>query len=179
PRPRRRSPWALQGEHGRLVGFQEGARASNRSGAGEKMTRKERCLMQRMVALGLAAAFAAACSNSNSPSGGPVMTFFVTSQRNPTGNLGGLSGADAMCSNLAQAAGVSGKTWRAYLSVDRDASNGNRPTNARDRIGSGPWVNSKFVLVANNVTELHAMKGNAELFVDERGTRINGQWIGS
>ena len=135
--------------------------------------------MHRMVALGLVAAFAAACSNSNSPSGGPVMTFFVTSQRNPTGNLGGLSGADAMCSNLAQAAGVSGKTWRAYLSVERDATNGSRATNARDRIGSGPWVNSKFVLVANNVAELHAMKGNAELFVDEKGNRINGQWIGS
>ena len=135
--------------------------------------------MYRMVALGLATLVAASCSNSNSPSGGPVMSFFVTSQRNPTGNLGGLAGADAMCSSLASAAGVTGKTWRAYLSVDRDASNGNRPTNARDRIGTGPWVNSKFVLVANNVTELHAMKGNAELFVDEKGNRINGQWIGS
>jgi len=135
--------------------------------------------MHRMVALGLATVFAAACSNSNSPTGGPVMTFFVTSQRNPTGNLGGLAGADAMCSSLASAAGVSGKTWRAYLSAERDASNGGRATNARDRIGQGPWVNSKFVLVANNLTELHAQKGNAELFVDEKGTRINGQWIGS
>ena len=107
------------------------------------------------------------------------MSFFVTSQRNPTGNIGGLAGADAMCSSLASAAGVTGKTWRAYLSAERDASNGGRATNARDRIGTGPWINSKLVLVANNVTELHAMKGNSTLFVDERGNPINGQWIGS
>jgi hypothetical protein len=135
--------------------------------------------MHRMVALGFAIALAAACSNSNSPSGGPVMSFFVTSQRNPTGTIGGLCGADAMCSSLAAAAGVSGKTWHAYLSVERDASNGGRATNARDRVGSGPWINSKLVLVANNVTELHAMKGNSTLFVDEKGNPINGQWIGS
>jgi hypothetical protein len=135
--------------------------------------------MHRIVALGLAAAFAAGCSNSNSPSGGPVMSFFVTSQRNPTGNLGGLAGADAMCSSLASAAGVTGRTWRAYLSAERDASNGGRATNARDRIGTGPWINSKLVLVANNTTELHALKGSSTLFVDERGNPINGQWIGS
>jgi hypothetical protein len=135
--------------------------------------------MHRMIALGFTALFAASCSNSNSPSGGPVMSFFVTSQRNPTGNLGGLAGADAMCSNLASAAGVTGKTWRAYLSADRDASNGGRATNARDRIGTGPWINAKLVLVANNTAELHALKGNVTMFVDERGNPINGQWIGS
>jgi hypothetical protein len=135
--------------------------------------------MHRMVALGLATVFAAACSNSNSPSGGPVMSFFVTSQRNPTGNLGGLAGADAMCASLASAAGVSGKTWRAYLSAERDPSNGGRATNARDRIGSGPWINSKLVLVANNLTELHSLRGDSTLFTDEKGQPINGQWIGS
>jgi hypothetical protein len=35
-----------------------------------------------------------------------------------------------------------GRTWRAYLSAERDPDNGNRPTNARDRIGSGPWINA-------------------------------------
>ena len=135
--------------------------------------------MHRMVALGFAAALTAGCSNSNSPSGGPVMSFFVTSQRNSTGNIGGLAGADAMCSTLASAAGVTGKTWHAYVSAERDASNGGRATNARDRIGTGPWINAKLVLVANNTTELHALKGNATMFVDERGNPINGQWIGS
>jgi hypothetical protein len=97
----------------------------------------------------------------------------------PDRQLGGLTGADAMCSSLASPAGVTGKTWRAYLSAERDASNGGRPTNARDRIGNGPWINSKLVLVANNLAELHALKGNSTLFVDERGNPINGQWIGS
>jgi hypothetical protein len=136
--------------------------------------------MHRKVALGLVAAFAAACSNSNAPTqSGPTMSFFVTSSRSTTGNLGGLRGADAICQNLASAAGAGGKTWRAYLSVERDADNGNRPTDARSRIGNGPWVNARFVLVANNLAELHALKGESTLFVDERGQPINGQWIGS
>ena len=69
--------------------------------------------------------------------------------------------------------------WRAYLSVERDAANGNQPTNARDRIGSGPWHNAAGTLVANSLSELHARTGDASLFVDERGQRINGQWTGS
>jgi hypothetical protein len=63
--------------------------------------------------------------------------------------------------------------------VSRDASNNNLPTNARDRIGTGPWYNQALVKVANNVAELHARTGDASVFVDERGQRINGQWTGS
>jgi len=107
------------------------------------------------------------------------MSFFVTSATSVTGNLGGLRGADALCQSLAAAAGVSSKTWRAYLSVESDADNGNRATDARSRIGSGPWVNAAGVTVAANLTELHARKGDAAVFVDERGQRINGQWTGS
>lgn len=105
--------------------------------------------------------------------------FFVTSATSVTGNLGGLSGADATCQRLASAAGHGARTWRAYLSVERDAANGNQPTHARDRIGSGPWYNASMQLVANNVAELHARTGDAAVFVDERGQRINGQWTGS
>src|SRR5262249_50306148 len=36
-----------------------------------------------------------------------------------------------------------------------------------------------LVLVANNVAELHARTGDAAVFVDEQGRRINGQWTGS
>src|SRR6185436_5293026 len=123
-----------------------------------------------------------ACSNSNTSA--PTeqigsMSFFVTSTRSTTGNLGGLRAADALCQNLANAAGAGNKTWRAYLSVERDADNGNRPTDARSRIGNGPWVNAKGTTVANNVTELHARKGDASIFVDEKGQQINGQWPGS
>ena len=108
------------------------------------------------------------------------MSFFVTSAGSGKGaDLGGLAGADQHCQMLAQAAGAGGKTWRAYLSVERDASNGNRPTDARSRIGSGPWYNSKLALVASSLTELHARTGDASLFIDEKGSPINGQWTGS
>jgi hypothetical protein len=110
---------------------------------------------------------------------GRTASFFVTSTTSVTGNLGGLAGADATCQRLATAAGHTEGTWRAYLSVERDAANGNRPTNARDRIGNGPWFNANRVLIASNVAELHSRTGDAELFVDERGLRINGQWSGS
>jgi hypothetical protein len=107
------------------------------------------------------------------------MSFFVTSTTNTTGNLGGLSGADARCQSLAAAAGQGAKTWRAYLSVERDADNGNAPTDARNRIGSGPWFNASGTMVASDLAALHARRGDAAVFVDERGQRIAGQWAGS
>lgn len=110
---------------------------------------------------------------------GPSMTFFVSSATSVTGNLGGLAGADAICQRLASAVGQGNRTWRAYLSVERDASNNNQRTNAKDRIGTGPWYNQSLAVVANNVAELHARTGDAAIFVDERGQRINGQWTGS
>jgi hypothetical protein len=123
----------------------------------------------------------AACGSDSTPTGptGPVVSFFVTSATSVTGDLGGLAGADATCQRLAAAAGHGSRTWRAYLSVQRDASNANQQTDARSRIGTGPWYNASLTLVANNVTELHARRGDAAVFVDERGQRINGQWTGS
>src|SRR5690242_6169000 len=140
-------------------------------------------MMSRYAAAALLALLAAAACSSNTMNPTPTPTstlgFFVTSATSATGNLGGLRGADALCQNLATAAGAGSKTWRAYLSVERDADNGNRATDARSRIGNGPWVNFNGVTVAANLTELHARKGDAAVFVDERGQRINGQWSGS
>ena len=71
-----------------------------------------------------------------------LMTFFVTSEPiGDGGNLGGLAGADAHCQRLATAAGVVGRTWRAYLSTQ--ARPGQPAVNARDRIGKGPWYSAK------------------------------------
>ena len=124
---------------------------------------------------------AAGCDGDSGPTSpsAPALTFFVTSATSVTGNLGGLAGADATCERLATAVGEGQRRWRAYLSVERDPSNGNQPTHARDRIGTGPWYNAGLQLVANSVAELHARTGDAALFVDERGQRINGQWTGS
>ena len=110
---------------------------------------------------------------------GQTTSFFVTSATSVTGNLGGLAGADATCQRLASAAGHGGTSWRAYLSVSRDASNNNQVTHAKDRIGNGPWYNANRVLLANNLTELHSRTGDPEIFVDEHGMRISGQWLGS
>lgn len=106
----------------------------------------------------------------------PDMSFFVSSAKSKTGNLGGLRGADRICQDLASSVGLGNKTWRAYLSVERDPDNGNKPTDARSRIGTGPWSNAKGVVVAKNLDELHARRGDADLFLDERGQRVPGQW---
>ncbi len=98
------------------------------------------------------------------------MTFFISSTGSGDGaNLGGLDGADAICQRLAEAAGSSGKTWRAYLSTST--------VNARDRIGAGPWHNAKGVLIAANLDELHG-DGNAiskETGLTEAGAMVPGR----
>src|SRR5437016_9848530 len=84
-----------------------------------------------------------------------VISFFVATNPNQTGNLGGLAGADQMCQNQAQALGGANaaRTWRAYLSQEQ---RGNTPrVNARNRIGAGPWFNVKGTLIASNVADLH------------------------
>ncbi|MFT7596132.1 MAG: hypothetical protein ACI8R4_003466, partial [Paracoccaceae bacterium] len=75
-------------------------------------------------------------------------SFFITSMNPGQGaNLGGLEGADAHCTTLAEAAGLTGKTWRAYLSTSA--------VNARDRIGTGPWIGPNGEQVAQDVAALH------------------------
>ena len=103
------------------------------------------------------------------------MTFFITSAGPGNGaNLGGLAGADAHCQKLAAAAGAGTRTWRAYLST---SGGDQKPTNAKDRIGSGPWHNAKGVQIAANVAELHGDKNNLtkETQLNEKGEVVNGR----
>jgi len=80
--------------------------------------------------------------------------FFVTSEGvGKGGNLGGLAGADAHCQKLATAAGAGNRTWHAYLSTQ--AADGQPAVNARDRIGQGPWYNTRGAVVARDVAHLH------------------------
>jgi len=137
----------------------------------------KRCLGLLTIASAL---LSASCTkNSTSPTTPPTTSFFVSSAKSTTGNIGGIRGADNICQTLATAAGFGSKTWRAYLSVEHDPDNGNRPTDARSRIGTGPWQNVNGVVIARDLTELHARKGDAAVFVDEHGQRIPGQWPGS
>src|SRR3984957_18290788 len=101
--------------------------------------------------------------------------FFVTSIGIGNGaNLGGLAGADNHCQTLAQAAGFGApRPWRAYLSTQ--AADGQPAVNARDRIGKGPWQNSKGVVVAKDVTELHGANNlTKQTALSEKGDVING-----
>ncbi len=105
-------------------------------------------------------------------------TFFVTSVGiGNGGNLGGLAGADNYCQTLAQAAGANAsgvKTWRAYLSTQ--AADGKPAVNARDRIGKGPWQNSKGVVIAKDVAELHGANNlTKQTALSEKGEVINGR----
>lgn len=104
------------------------------------------------------------------------MSFFITSTGTGNGaNLAGLAGADMHCAVLAQAAGVTGKTWVAYLSTQ--ARDGVPAVNARDRIGSGPWFNANGVQVAANVADLHSDNNqlNKENSLTESGEMVNGR----
>jgi len=100
------------------------------------------------------------------------MTFFVTSAGPGKGaDLGGLSGADQYCQQLATSAGAGAKTWHAYLSTQ-----GNGAVNARDRIGKGPWANAKGVTVAKDVAELHGANNlTKQTALSEKGEVTNGR----
>lgn len=101
------------------------------------------------------------------------MSFFVTSVgMGKGGNLGGLAGADAHCQRLAEAVG-SKKKWRAYLSTQVTKGRG---ISARNRIGNGPWYNSRGELIAANVDQLHLNPNiTKRTALDEKGNFIKGR----
>ncbi|MCF6099911.1 MULTISPECIES: hypothetical protein [Mesorhizobium] len=123
--------------------------------------------MRRLLLVTAAASLAAIGVASSQDA---TMSFFVTSVGSGKGaDLGGLAGADAHCASLAEAAGVAGKTWRAYLSTS--------DTDARDRIGTGPWFNAKGVKIADDVASLHS-DANAitkQTALNEKGEVVNGR----
>lgn len=85
-------------------------------------------------------------------------SFFVTSliaMRRGSGNengfggdLGGLTGADELCRQIAETSlSCAGKKiWRAFLSTTSE--------DAIDRVGGGPWYDRKGRLVANTIADL-------------------------
>jgi hypothetical protein len=100
-------------------------------------------------------------------------TFFVTSVGSGKGaDLGGLDGADRHCETLAEAAGIRGKMWRAYLSTQ--GANG---VNAKDRIGRGPWQNAKGTVIAKDAADLHSANNNItkQTALTEKGEPVKGR----
>src|SRR5688572_22652732 len=116
----------------------------------------------------LALALALLCANAFAQS--KDMSFFVTSAGPGKGaDLGGVKGADQHCQALAKAAGAGSKTWRAYLSESPS-------TNARDRIGKGPWRNAKGEVVAKDVDDLHKNPNiTKQTALTEKGAVVNGR----
>ena len=115
----------------------------------------------------VAAAFLSASAYAQSSKD---MSFFVTSAGPGKGaDLGGVKGADQHCQALAKAAGAGNKTWRAYLSASPS-------TNARDRIGKGPWRNAKGEVVAKDLDDLHKNPNiTKQTALTEKGGVVNGR----
>jgi len=130
-----------------------------------------------MFTIRLAIAATVSAFATASPANTPVqsMSFFITSVGPGDGaNLSGLAGADRHCQRLAEAAGVTGKTWHAYLG--QQAQGNLKAINARDRIGKGPWHNAEGRLIARNVAELHGLNNiNRTFALTEKGTKVNGR----
>jgi hypothetical protein len=123
--------------------------------------------MKRMIAIAVLLALPAALPAQSQDN---QMSFFVTSAGPGNGaDLGGLAGADAHCGSLAEAAGVTGRTWRAYLSTGDE--------NARDRIGAGPWHNAKGEKIADDVASLHSDANGItkQTGLTEKGEMVNGR----
>ena len=127
----------------------------------------------KWAAAAVAVATLAACGSLGGTKTG--MSFFVTSAGPGKGaDLGGLAGADKQCQVLASAAGAGNRTWHAYLSQQPTA---NLPgVNARDRVGKGPWMNAKGVVVATDVENLHGANNLSKATaLTETGAGINGR----
>jgi hypothetical protein len=122
------------------------------------------------IGMPLAACLAALCA-AQAQAQQANMSFFVTSAGPGKGaNLGGLAGADAHCQQFAASAGAGAKAWRAYLSTQGDGA-----VNARDRIGKGPWLNAKGVVIAQDVVELHGANTlTKQTALTEKGDVVNG-----
>ena len=119
-------------------------------------------------------AFAAMLAASGAMAQDKPMGFFVTSVGMGQGaNLGGLEGADAYCAKLAEAAGSTGRTWRAYLSTWFEDKRG---ISARDRIGAGPWYNARGELIAVDLDQLHISPNLVKrTALDENGNIVKGR----
>jgi hypothetical protein len=130
----------------------------------------------------------------------PHFSFFVTTQnglfslgagryapapdpvRGYGGNLGGIEGADEICSMLAQRANPGdSKVWRAFLSTS--GAYGAVRQDAIDRIGNGPWYDFEGRKLADNLAGLMPAEDRegrprgaeaqlAAMFTGENGERI-------
>jgi len=104
-------------------------------------------------------------SSSSTSSGGII---FVTSSIHD-GNLGGVTGANTICQNLATTAGFSG-TWKALLSDDTNSIKDLLDTNF------GQIYNSKGVVIADTVSDIWSIDLN-DVITDDLGNIISNNTL--
>lgn len=91
------------------------------------------------------------------------MNFFVAAEGASWGaDQSALYVSDTQCNDLAYAQGFGHLTWRAYLDEG--------DVQARDRIGTGPWINYYGVLIAEDLDQLHSEDNN--LWVETAVTQL-------
>ena len=134
--------------------------------------------MSRYVCFDLGPALAACDSDSTtiSPTA-PAVTFFVTSATSITGNLGGLTSADAICSGWPRRP-VTGSAPGARTGASRmPATATGRPTPGA---GSAPGPGTTPPSCRRQQRDRAARAARrCRHLLDQRGQRINGQWTNS
>ena len=131
---------------------------------------------------GLPAGTAESYGNTSEPGKPGVKTIFVTSTTH-TGDLGGLTGADAICQSLADSPSsiVPKGEYVALLSTDQ-VDGGTRPTPA-----GGPYISARGLPVAHSTPDLfntendHLVNfiGNDELGASYQSLGVIGVWTGT
>jgi hypothetical protein len=97
-----------------------------------------------------------------SDAGAAANFMFMSSTVRAAGSLGGLAGADALCQQLASAAGIGDNTYRAWLSTST--------VNAKDRLGTARgWVRRDGVPFADTQADLLATGAMYPPMLDENG----------
>ena len=135
-------------------------------------------LMKRFLLVGFVLASACSDSSPSAPTAQP-MSFFVTSQTIDHGQPRRPGGCRRHLSAIV-GVGRRRQSILARVSERRARRVQQQSTDQRTRSHRrGSWHNATGALVANSLAELHGRTGDASLFVDERGQRINGQWTGS
>jgi len=86
------------------------------------------------------------------------MNFFLSIDGPGGTNFGAVIMSDGHCNDQGYAAGLGDRTWKAYISGT--AADGEAGEVARNRIGSGPFVNFYGVVIAESLEQLHSDQNN-------------------
>ena len=126
-----------------------------------------------LLPLGAVAATVMFVSCATAPTTGP-MGFFVTSAVPAMAAISAAWRVPTPIASRWQAAGSGNRTLARLL--ERRRPPGTAAVHARDRIGAGPWLDVKGVVIASDVAELHGGNNlNKQTALTEKGAVVNGR----